>query len=79
MNDKQIEKVLYLPKDFRDFHNQKEFFKMISGRFERWSKKVPSQNIKNLSWIDIHILTTDFILFQLAQEGYVLKKDNRFE
>jgi hypothetical protein len=79
MNNKQIEKALYLPKDLRDFHNQKEFFKSIYDCFGRWNKKVPSQNIKNLSWVDLHILTTDFILFQLAQEGYVLKKDDRFK
>ena len=79
MNNKQIEKALYLPKDLRDFHNQKEFFKIIQDRFNRWNKKVPSQNIKNLSWVDLHILATDFILFQLAQEGYVLKKDDRFK
>lgn len=72
----------FLPKDLRDFHNQKELFKKLTNNYPDWVKNVPkymSENLINLSWVDMQILTFDYLLFQLAQYGYVLSKSDKFK
>lgn len=72
----------YLPPTLRDFHNQKDVFKGMNKFYEGFIKNLPyamDNNLKNLSWVDLHILTIDFILWHLAKQGYVLRKNDKFK
>lgn len=71
----------FLPTDLRDFHNQKELFKVLTTNYSDWLKNVPkymNDNLLSLTWVDMQILTFDYLLFQLAQYGYVLRKSDKF-
>ena len=37
-----------------------------------------NDNLLSLTWVDMQILTFDYLLFQLAQYGYVLRKSDKF-
>lgn len=73
----------FLPTELRDFHEQKDLFKDMYPYYKDWIKEsVPeymATNIKNISWCDLQILMTDFLLYQMAQRGYVLKKCDKFK
>jgi len=75
----------YLPTDLRDFHNQKGLFKELMPYFDNWleenkaSISIQQLKDKNITWVDLHILMTDFLLYQMAQKGYVLRKSSKFK
>jgi len=71
----------FLPNELRDFHEQKDLFKDLFDYYKDWVKTVPdhmNENLRNINWCDLHILMTDFLLHQMAQRGYVLRKCNKF-
>lgn len=78
-----MEQGKYLPKKFRDFHNQKDFFKSLP--YEKWIEEIKPEfnpnkydKLNNLSWQDLMVLSIDFVLWHFAKNGCVLKKDDRF-
>jgi hypothetical protein len=58
----------YMPKEFRDFHDQKDLFKLIFTRIRK------PEEIKHISWVDAHIYTVDVFLWFMAKRGYTLQK-----
>lgn len=71
----------YLSPYLRDFHNQKDVFKKMIRCYDDWINTMPeyqTENLRNLTWIDLHILTIDFILWHLAKQGYTLRANNKF-
>ena len=91
MEDKTEPKSLYdrngeyafLPTDIRDFHAQKELCKDLYTNYKGWlednSNSYMFENLKNITWVDIQILMMDYVLFNLAQMGYVLRKSDKFK
>ncbi len=72
----------YLTPSLRDFHEQKDCFKKMGKFYQGFINDLPPymvENLKNLSWRDIHILTIDFILWHLAKQGYTLKANKKFK
>ena len=37
------------------------------------------ENLKNITWVDMQILTCDYMLYNLAKMGYVLRKSDKFK
>jgi hypothetical protein len=71
-------KQLYLPPWMREWEDQKQFFKVmhekiIKSTVGKGSDKTTS-NIDALSWMDLHVLVVDRILFYLATHGYEIRK-----
>lgn len=66
----------FLPKKFRDFHQQKDLFKDIYKVVDYDNRDI-DQSYK-INWIQMHTNVVDVFLFQMAKRGYVLKKDTRF-
>lgn len=72
----------YLAPDLRDFHNQKDAFKKMYQHYKYFIEKLPpymAENLKNLTWVDLHIVGIDFILWHLAKQGYTLKYNKKFK
>lgn len=69
--------ISYLPVHLRDFHNQKDFFKVLFHLYcaeqEKLGKTVP----KNLHWQNLHIFSIDFLLHLLVAYGYTLCKSRK--
>lgn len=60
-----MKQLLYLPKELRDFHDQKDIFKTIGNR------KLDQIEI---DWISGQVYTIDHFLWFMALHGYELKK-----
>ena len=64
---------LYLPTWIRDWHDQKFFFKIMAYKFKQldsygnWTQKM-----KEMSWVDIHCLTIEVLLY-FAKHGWELR------
>jgi len=59
------EELKYLPVEFRDFHDQKDLFKVMGSRM----------NLPNgMSWVDAHVFIVDYFLWFMAARGYTLQK-----
>lgn len=63
-----LEDVKYMPPEFRDFHDQKDLFKLIFSKIQ-----IPKE-IDHMSWVDAHIYTVDVFLWFMAKRGYTLQK-----
>jgi len=66
----------FLPKQYRDFHNQKDLFKDIYYKTDYKNLDIPLPD--KINWVQMHINTVDVFLYQMALRGYTLKKDSRF-
>jgi len=66
-----VESGKYLPEFMRDFHDQKNLFKLIHNTY--------SQDNKNANlypdWIKAHCYTIDWFLWFMGQRGYTLQKN----
>lgn len=60
----------YLPDFLKDFHDQKDFFKMM---YERMPIE-DSDHVKDINWVSAQIFTIDFLLWYCARFGYTLQK-----
>ncbi|MBO1361562.1 hypothetical protein J2D73_17390 [Acetobacter sacchari] len=69
-----LESGKYLPDFLRDFHDQKDVFKMLDDVRERSVKKNGCSRMADLSWVDAHIYTIDIFLWVMARNGYTLQK-----
>ena len=69
---KQIDELLneckYMPVEFRDFHDQKDLFKLIFSKIQ-----IPDE-LSHVSWVDAHIYTIDVFLWFMAKRGYTLQR-----
>ena len=62
----------YLPKEFRDFHAQKDLFKTIHEIYALDASQAKA--VEQLSWIGAHIYVIDFFLWFMAKRGYTLQR-----
>lgn len=62
----------YLPKNIRDFHDQKNLFK--SMHFLQQDNEGAD---KNPSWVQGHIYIIDYFLWFMASRGYTLQKTRK--
>ena len=60
----------YLPKCLRDFHDQKDVFKMMHTRI----KEDPASFIKRPDWVTGQVYVIDTFLWFMARRGYTLQK-----
>lgn len=63
-------KEKHLPEFLKDFHGQKEIFKIIQS----WGTDKNKFNDMPNSWIDNHMYTIDYFLWAMALHGYKLQK-----
>ncbi len=64
----------YLPRELRDFHDQKDLFKTIDNWISKHPKHESSVEREIPSWIDAHIYTIDYFLRFMAFHGFLLKR-----
>lgn len=64
-----LKKQLFLPRFFRDFHKQKDFFKCLFGTWITDENK-----LVGLDCINAHIFVIDYFLRFMAIHGYTLQK-----
>ena len=61
----------HLPKEFRDFHNQNDLFKLIGGCDVRCHESMPPEII---NWRQGQVYVIDYFLWFMATYGYELRK-----
>ena len=62
-----IDSGKHLPPFLRDFHDQKDIFKTIGGLEAR-------PPFPEYSWMDVHVISIDKFLWNMAYYGYTLQK-----
>lgn len=62
----------YLPKRFRDFHDQKALFKTVHETMDF----AGHEYAKDVSWIAGHCYVIDMFLWFMARHGYVLRRSD---
>ena len=67
----------YLPEFMRDFHDQKDLFKALDEVRERAIAKNGGSYMRDVSWMDAHVYTTDIFLWVMAGQGYTLQRSRR--
>ena len=60
----------YLPDALKDFHDQKDIFKLIHDTVDVEG----NEGTKSVSWVDGHCYVIDVFLWAMARYGYTLKK-----
>lgn len=70
-----VSEAMHLPEEIKDFHDQKDLFKIIQA----WMESPNNQNKKELpnSWIDNHIYTIDCFLWFMGLHGYKLQRSKK--
>ena len=66
-------KAQHLPMFMRDFHDQKDLFKMI----HELTTIEPDRAGKEISWVDGYIYAIDTFLWAMARFGYTLQKTSK--
>lgn len=74
---KYLESGMYLPHFLRDFHDQKDVFKMLDDVRERSVSKNGGSYMANMSFIDAQVYTIDIFLWVMARHGYTLQKSRK--
>jgi len=69
--DEYRKRGLHLPPEFRDFHDQKDVFKLIGGM-----KTLGTEEIR-VNWVDGMCYTIDYFLWIMAAYGYELKRTTK--
>lgn len=62
----------HLPDFMKDFHDQKDLFKLIEYVYENGSHKV---GVDVPNWRDAQVYTIDWFLWFMASRGYTLQKN----
>lgn len=65
------ESSAHLPPFLRDFHDQKDLFKTIWGRMDL--SNFP-EVIRELGWMNFHMVIIDIFLWWMAKRGYTLQR-----
>lgn len=68
-----MKNVEYLPRELRDFHDQKDLFK----RIQHLVAKSESHDLEGLNWVMAHIYTIDMFLWFMAAHGYTLQRSRK--
>lgn len=66
----------FLPKEFRDFHNQKDLVRDIYKQVDY--PKLEMDDYYKIGSVTFHINMVDIFLYQMALRGYTLQRDKRF-
>lgn len=62
-----VESGKHLPPFLKDFHDQKDFFKMVHSLYDHGDQCQPD-------WVKAHIYTIDWFLWYLGQRGWILQR-----
>jgi hypothetical protein len=72
---KWLERSEHLPPFLREFHDQKDVFKLIASRMHQ---DEDSDSMRDpISWVDAHIYTIDNFLRTMAEFGYTLQRSKK--
>jgi hypothetical protein len=66
-----VESGQHLPSFIRDFHNQKDLFKLIHTTYSEGNDQAKLMP----DWIQAHCYTIDWFLWFMGQRGYTLQKN----
>lgn len=81
----KIGEYQHLPREFRDFHAQKDLFKSFyewfRPRVEKLKKRhsggdITLSEFDSMTWMGAHVFTIDHLLYWLALHGYRLQRWN---
>ena len=72
-----LESGMYLPPFLRDFHDQKDVFKMLDGVRERSITKNSGSYMADMSFVDAQVYTIDIFLWVMARHGYTLQRSRK--
>lgn len=64
----------HLPKFMRDFHDQKDLFKLIYYCYENGTHEI---GVDVPNWVQAHVFTIDWFLWWMASRGYTLQKTRK--
>lgn len=69
-----LESSKHLPPFLRDFHDQKDVFKTLwcNMNLSKFSKEV-----RELGWINFHIIIIDIFLWWMAKRGWTLQRSRQ--
>ncbi len=77
-NDSNIEyyrkELKYLPDFIKDFHNQKDLFKIIHGWYNPHS--IENELLKKITFRDGQIFIIDYVLWCLSKYGFKIQRNN---
>ncbi len=68
-----VESGHHLPRDFRDFHDQKDLFKTIDASID-WQERQSHARGDRVLWTDAHVYVIDIFLWFMAQRGWTLQR-----
>lgn len=71
--DEWMKSGRYLPPFMRDFHDQKDVFKMVD-EVRQNSVEGGNDYLKDLNWVQCQIYTVDIFLWVMAKNGYTLQR-----
>ena len=61
----------HMPVMMRDFHDQKDLFKVIHNLYSE------SESLQNVNWVHAHQYTIDCFLWYMAARGYTLQRSRK--
>jgi len=73
----------YLPSFLKDFHGQKDVFKVIWDSYMKAQALKKAQDyyhrepLNGMTWVSSHVYVIDYFLWFMALYGYTLQKDRR--
>jgi len=63
-----------LPEFMKDFHDQKDLFKVIYDQYREGNTK---KLLEDVNWVDAHCFTIDVFLWWMGRHGYKLQKTRK--
>lgn len=67
----------HLPPFLRDFHSQKDLFKMLDALRQHRAQQNPGTGLEQVSFIAAHNYTIDVFLWRMAEHGYTLQRSRQ--
>lgn len=67
----------YLPREIRDFHDQKSLFKFVDKTRLANIDRNKGSYMGGMNWVDSMIYTADVFLWVMAQHGYTLQRSRK--
>lgn len=64
----------HLPQPLRDFHDQKDLFKLIHRTYGHQVESDPVHPLKDMTWVAAHCFAIDWFLWFMAQRGWTLQR-----
>ncbi|GBR02136.1 hypothetical protein ACFFGF_04955 [Asaia lannensis] len=75
--EKWLNSQQYLPREIRDFHDQKSLFKFVDKTRLANVDRNNGSYMSGMNWVDSMVYTGDVFLWVMAQHGYTLQKSRK--